>query len=141
MDYYNENFNTPIPPELQKDWLDWVGKESKKTGRNILNDLSSYDMQGYWLNEGRQNKSYEVNIPEKPSDHYPDTYKKPNHPTFSDDSIYHGQSGFIGGHWEQVGKKWKFTPSKTNLSFNSPQRLFEYFRRTDPDSTLVLPGE
>ena len=30
--------------------------------------------------------------------HYPDTFKKPNHPTFSDESIYHSEAT-LGGRW------------------------------------------
>lgn len=32
------------------------------------------------------------------SGHYPDTFKKPNHPTFSDESIYHSEAT-PGGRW------------------------------------------
>lgn len=34
------------------------------------------------------------------SGHWPDTYKKPNHPTFSDQSVYAKQAPEKAGHWE-----------------------------------------
>ncbi len=74
--------------------------------------------------------------------HYPDTFKKPNHITFSDESMYHGKDGAEGGHWQQLddGKHWSFTPGKTNLEKYSPQQLLDYFKKYEPEETLVLPG-
>jgi hypothetical protein len=77
-----------------------------------------------------------------PGQHYPDTYKRPNHPTFSNESMYHGQGGAEGGQWE-VGRdgKWMFTPGRTNLEHYSVEELQDYFKRVEPDSKLNLPSE
>lgn len=72
--------------------------------------------------------------------HLPDTYKKPNHITFSDESQYHGVDGNVGGKWKELpGGKWSFTPGATNLKNYSPQELKDYFVKNEPDATLVLP--
>lgn len=47
-----------------------------------------YDLQGYWLNNNKQFPLMDQ--------HLPDTYKKPNHPTFSIESQYYsGQPNAI----------------------------------------------
>lgn len=87
-----------------------------------------------------------------PGQHYPDTYKKPNHPTFSDESRYHGTMGYRhpqtgepvkpeGGHWEKDGDQWTFTPGRSNLEFHTPQELIDYFKKNEPDAKLILPGQ
>jgi hypothetical protein len=76
-----------------------------------------------------------------PGQHYPDTYKKPNHPTFSDQSMYHGQGGAEGGHWDtNPDGTWTFTPGRTNLENFSADALRDYFQRVEPGNTLNLPA-
>jgi hypothetical protein len=76
-----------------------------------------------------------------PGQHYPDTYKKPNHPTFSDESIYHGKGGAEGGHWnKESGGSYSFTPGKTNLEHFSPSQLQDYFKKVEPGNKLNLPA-
>ena len=93
---------------------------------------ADYDLRGAWK-EG---------IKPDERGHLPDTYKKPNHITFSNESIYHNQGGNIGGEWKELpGSKWSFAPSKTNLTNTPTDKLQEYFKKYEPDSTLVLPQE
>jgi hypothetical protein len=81
--------------------------------------------------------------------HFPDTYKKPNHPTFSDESIYHGKDLGLdngmkaeGGHWDTGdNEKLTFTPGKTNLMFHSAQDLIDYFAKYEKNVQLNLPGQ
>ena len=74
--------------------------------------------------------------------HAPDTYKLPNHITFSDESIYHGKDGNQGGHWEQApDQSWTFTPGPTNLKNHSREELQDYFNRVEPGNRLNLPPE
>jgi hypothetical protein len=70
--------------------------------------------------------------------HMPDTYKKPNHITFSDESIYNDGGA---GHWEQIDKHWYFTPGPTNLKNYSMEELRRYFKKNEPDATLVEPQQ
>lgn len=72
-----------------------------------------------------------------PGQHYPDTYKLPNHMTFSDESIYN-KDGAEGGHWGLEDGKDTFTPGKTNLENHSPDELRDYFKRVEPDTKLIL---
>lgn len=43
--------------------------------------------------------------PDPKSGHWPDTYKKPIHPTFSNESQYAGNRPDLSGHW--VGDTWQ----------------------------------
>lgn len=38
--------------------------------------------------------------PDPETGHWPDTFKKPNHPTFSNESIYYPYAPQKAGHWE-----------------------------------------
>ena len=90
-----------------------------------------YDMRG----------AFKAGIGAAGNGHYPDTYKKPNHITFSDQSIYHGKDGNFGGKWEKLeGGKWAFTPGPTNIKNYSMEQLADYFRRFEPDSELRAPS-
>ena len=72
--------------------------------------------------------------------HMPDTYKLPNHITFSDESIYHGKDGNQGGKWEKAPDgHWLFTPGKTNLEQHTPEELRSYFAANEPEASLVMP--
>lgn len=74
-----------------------------------------------------------------PGQHYPDTYKLPNHITFSDESIYHSDVN-QGGHWGQDEQgKDTFTPGPTNLQNYSFSQIKDYFQRVEPDVKLIVP--
>ena len=71
--------------------------------------------------------------------HLPDTYKKPNHITFSDKSQYNNGGA---GHWENLGNdKWSFAPGPTNLRYHSMDELRDYFKNYKPNSTLLEPKQ
>ncbi len=75
-------------------------------------------------------------MPRDDRGHTTDKFKKPNHPTFSDESQYSGQNGNVGGHWGDDGT---FTPSNTNLTQHTSAELQQYFKQNEPDTKLVLP--
>jgi len=128
---YSERYNTPIPPERQAEFNQWVAAQTKATGKNPLHDRYDYDVQGdYLAGAGRDERG-----------HGSDQFKKPNHTTFSDQSIYHGKDGHQGGHWNQDagGNYVSYQPSDTNLQFRSPEELQQYFKQVEPN-TKLLPG-
>ncbi len=74
-----------------------------------------------------------------PGQHYPDTYKLPNHPTFSDQSIY-SEPNAQGGQWgKNDNGSWNFTPGAANLQHFTPKQLQDYFGRVEPGNNLILP--
>lgn len=123
---YTDKYNTPIPPEKQAAFNSWVQSKKQATGKNPLGDRYDYDVNGYWLS-GAAND---------PRGHGPDTFKKPNHPTFSDESIYNGVNGNYGGHW---GDDNTYSPSPTNLQHRSMGELQDYFKQVEPDVKLKQP--
>lgn len=116
-------YNTSLSAEDEIEFQDWAATA------NRLNDLYNYDLRGAWLAGYRD-----------VSGHFPDTYKKPNHPTFSDESRYHHQDGYAGGHWSEVAGVTHYLCTETNLYFNGGRSgLTDYFRTTEPGVILDFP--
>jgi hypothetical protein len=113
---YADRFNTALNEEELSQFNDWVAKESERRGRNILMDRGAYDVQGFWKS-GDYKKMDQDN-------HGTDTWKKPNHPTFSNQSKYHGIDGFYGGNWNPDGG---YQPSKQTASLYGPSYYAKMF--------------
>src|SRR5205085_1014692 len=98
-------YNTKLTPEEETQFATWKEKYAPNdTGRD-------YDLRG----------AFKAGLtPDSKSGHWPDTFKKPSHPTFSNESMYHGTDGNIGGTWGRENDKDTFTPSETNLK-NMPR--------------------
>lgn len=85
-DYYN----TRLTPEEEAKFQAWAKGKKNAAGGDLLKDVYDYDVRGWWLDGA-----------ERAADgHGPDLFKKPNHPTFSQESIYHGSEGRRGGRWD-----------------------------------------
>ncbi len=120
---FRNQYNTELPQESVEPFFLWAMEESKQKGRNIFNDMQDYDLQGYFLSGMWKGGS---------GGHGPDTFKKPNHPTFSNESMYHGVDEYKGGKWGENS----FTPSETNLEFFNKGQYSDYFMRFEPGITL-----
>lgn len=118
------DFNTPLSPEEEAAFQKWAGTRIK--------DTYDYDLRGAWKDIAAGK------ISEDDRGHLPDTYKKPNHPTFSNESIYSSKD-MPGGKWVEKNYKWQYIPSQTNLRYRTPEELSEYFKKHEPDVRLVLP--
>lgn len=117
-------YNTKLSPEDEKKFEAWA----KANGR--LGDVADYDLRGAW----------KANAKEADNGHLPDTFKKPNHPTFSDESQYSNPTNGVGGKWQQdTDGKWAFYPSEANLKNMTPDELRAYFQKEEPDAKLVMP--
>jgi hypothetical protein len=112
---YSDRYNTKLSDADEQAYQKWA----KQNGRE--NDTYDYDMRGAWLAGAKAGDN----------GHFPDTYKKPNHPTFSTESIYNG-NGNYGGSWGDNS----FTPGTTNLMLHSVPELQDYFQRVEPGSSL-----
>ena len=113
---FTKQFNTELTPEETANFNSWANQQP----RNIDDEKYDYDIQGWWKN----NQSQSLN-----DGHLIDQFKKPNHPTFSDQSQYHGKNGLQGGTWNQLpDKSYTFTPGSTNLENFSPAELQDYFK-------------
>ncbi len=113
----------PSTPSLDADYQNWVKS-------NHLTPTDDYDLRG----------AYDAGTQPDQRGHLPDTFKLPNHITFSDESQFNGKDGNEGGHWEQDSQgKWSFTPGPTNLKNHTVEELQDYFKKYEPDATLNLP--
>jgi hypothetical protein len=124
-------YNTKLSPEQEQQYQAWVKYQSTKTGRDMSNDTADYDLRGAFLNNAQQSAD----------GHFPDTYKKPNHPTFSDQSMYNGKDGYVGGTWGGQENAPTFTPGATNLQLHGKQGLQDYMQRVEPNTKLVDPAQ
>lgn len=129
--WYNR-YNTPLNDDERRGLYQFLMDLSMQEGRNAFNDLNNYDMAG----------AYKVGQNEQGGNgHFTDTFKKPNHPTFSDESQYHGTYGYYGGHWSEDNGVWSFSPSSWNLENLPAEEMKRYFAENDPEARLVLPEE
>ncbi len=100
---------------------------------NSLTETPDYDYRG----------AFEAGLkPDPETHHLDDTFKKPNHITYSNDSRYAREKGApAAGKWV-AGEdgKWTFYASPTNVAnAGGIDALRDYFRRNEKDVTLVLP--
>lgn len=125
MDDLTDQYNTPLSPEEEQAFHLWAGSR--------VRDTYDYDLRGAYKDSGGSPIG---------EGHFPDTYKKPNHPTFSNESIYHGKDGHEGGAWMKMPSgQYTFTPGRTNLESYGASGLQDYFNRVEKGNTLVLPQE
>lgn len=132
---FSERYNTRLTPDEERQFQRWVTEQSKAQKRDMSRDVYDYDLRGFWKSGGEFDEE---------SGHGGDKFKKPNHPTFSTGSQYHGTDGYQGGLWgspQQKGQPWTFTPSKTNLEMMPLPALQRYFASPAEAgrSVLVLP--
>jgi len=129
----SRNYETKLLPEQMPAFQAYVENLAVLQGRpvpDVLRDVHDYDLQGAFLS-GLQ-----------PDDrgHLQDTYKKPNHPTFSDQSRYNGIDGNQGGVWDQVNGADRFRAGMTNVqNMGGANGLRQYFNQYEPGVRLVLP--
>lgn len=121
MSDYSKQYNTPLNKTdlgLYEKWFNSLPSHQRNT--------IDYDMQGVFASGIRGKNG-----------HFPDTYKKPNHPTFSMESKYSGVDGHTGGEWRNILGVEVFVPSRTNFTQNKPSFLREYFKQVEPNSLLL----
>lgn len=121
-------FDTELSDAEESQFQEWVAKRSKAEGRDVSRDLEDYDLRGAWKSGAASDDN----------GHLPDTFKKPNHPTFSEESKYSTPDD-PGGRWsaDKAGK-YVFTPSKRNIRNLGESGLVEYFRKYEPDAKLSI---
>jgi hypothetical protein len=112
-----EFYNTRLGPEEFVKFKRWAEKDP-----DIRLNLHDYDMQGWWL------ENYKNNTLDDHQGHFTDKYKKPIHATFSKESKY-SNNITEGGDWIPSGDNfWSFKPSEYQLSQKGYlSRLRNYF--------------
>lgn len=98
-------------PEERDEFLAWLQMMPKRFQSSI-----DYDMAAYWKSLPEDKRRGDVTVGE--DEHLPDTWKKPNHPTFSTESIYH-REGDDAGTWDESGN---YVPSTARLERDAKER-------------------
>lgn len=131
--WFVDKFNTKLTANEEEKFIKWVETASLRNRRNIGDDLESYDLRGFWKNGNKEDVlSFAL------GGHAPDTWKKPNHPTFSKESIY-SVGEYEGGDWLS---ETEFSPSVKMLKTTHPiLKLHDYLRKHGEGVRLVLPKE
>lgn len=120
---YSDQYNTQLSAEDEAKFQTWA----KEQGRE--KDVYDYDLRGFW----KAGEEFADN------GHGSDQYKKPNHPTFSDQSKYSSPEQ-MGGKWTEDKKGTvTFTPSEQNLKMMGEENLRKYFAEHEPDVILNIP--
>ena len=122
---FSDRFNTKLSDEDEEAFQAWAKENHREK------DVYDYDLRGAWkeLQSG--------SMSEDQRGHLGDKYKKPNHPTFSSESIY---SNGDGGRWSvDASGANVFTPGR-KLSEAEADYLREYFARVEPGVVLNLSG-
>lgn len=84
-DKESRDYDTKLTAEDEKKFLAWKKEYAPKDSGY------DYDLRG----------AFKAGLKPNPkSGHWPDTYKKPNHPTFSNESKYAKDRPDLAGHWE-----------------------------------------
>ena len=107
--FYKDAYDTPLSKDEQVLYDMWYRKAVKEKIVNPI-DHGVYDIPGFWQSDEWKRKDGRG--------HGTDTFKKPNHITFSNESKWSSQQGgspFKGGSWEEDGG---FKPGKDNFYSN-----------------------
>lgn len=118
-----KEYNTRLSPQEEARFAMWAAAQ------NRMGDLEDYDLRGAWKADAQAAQN----------GHLPDTWKKPNHPTFSAESQYSTPQN-PGGSWQPAGNdQWTYWASPANLQYRNATSLADYFKQVEPTNTLVLP--
>ena len=119
---FTDQYNTQLTPEEEREFQAWAKAEGRQ------GDVFNYDLRGAWkeLQSGTMS--------EDARGHLGDKYKKPNHPTFSDQSIYSTEEN-RGGHWSVENGQDVFVPGR-ELSAAEANYLQQYFAEREPGVQL-----
>lgn len=111
-------YETALSPEDELEFAKWKAQYAPKDSG------VDYDLRGAFKAALRPGKN----------GHWPDTFKKPNHPTFSDESIYAKYRPDLAGHWE--GEKYIPPTSAPGATRN----LDAFLGSLGHDVAAIAPG-
>ena len=117
---YHDYYNTDLGDLEESAYQIYLDYQNRERGRDLDWDQGAYDGRGFW----RSGASLGSN------GHATDTYKKPNHPTFSNESKYADQYN-PGGVWSP-NKPYTYTPSNRTKSLYRKEQI-QYHLQDDTD--------
>lgn len=118
-------YTTKLNPKEEFEFRRWYKTlaDKKELNPNFDAEEHYYDYRGFWKNEDRYGiLNGDSNV------HFTDRYKKPGHPTFSNESIY-SKGNTIGGNWVQdKNGNWLFNHSEYTKRYKNKTK--EYLKGT-----------
>lgn len=117
-------FGTTLSAPKEEEYQRW-----RQALSPALQNEGDYDLRG----------AFSGNAQAASNGHLPDTYKLPNHITFSEGSQYSDPTN-PGGQWIDKDGKWSFWASPANTQYHTPAQLGAYFKQYEPDASLILPS-
>lgn len=109
----SSDYGTTLSPEENIKYEAWRSKLPKN-----LQYEGDYDLKGLWKSNPLVKPSANL--------HFPDTYKLPNHPTFSNESIYfNDQTRNNAGHWQESDSDWMYIPYNPNVKDTVVERKMQ----------------
>lgn len=94
---------TPIPKTRLSPAQDSTYQAWRSQLPQPLQYEGDYDLRRLWLENPGIKPSANM--------HFPDRYKLPNHPTFSNESMYFNPTNqYMAGHWVETDSSWNYTP-------------------------------
>ncbi len=101
-------YETKLSKQDEKEFQTWFASAKENGIIHPQDNGADYDFRGFWtdlVKNNHSNKQYSTET------HFPDTYKKPNHETFSVESKYaKGNMKKYAGIWNRNN----FIPPKTS---------------------------
>ena len=119
-----EQFNTVLSEKDEKLFQSWA------YGNGRIGDLYDYDLRGAWK------EIVSGSMSEDERGHLGDKYKKPNHPTFSTESVYANARPDRAGTWSRTAKGINVFTKPDGSSMNEDRYLKKYFQLREPNSIL-----
>lgn len=116
---------TKLNPAEESSYQTWRTKLPKN-----LQYEDDYDLRGFY----KENPKFDVN---DPSQHLTDKYKLPNHPTFSNESMYYKGNENYGGTWKSYDYGDIYTPNNPETK----QSKVEWRRGFDSKDKVVVNGK
>jgi hypothetical protein len=121
-------YDTRLSPDEEAKFQAWRSKLPPD-----LQNTGDYDLRG----------AFRANAKEAANGHLPDTFKKPNHMTFSAESQY-STPDRPGGTWAQIGPEdaknptgvWQFNATPANLQAHTADDLLNYFQAVENNKTV-----
>ena len=133
--FFRQAFNTQLSPDEEQEFRRWALTNKRDPDMETID----YDLRGFWKEGGAFGEN----------GHATDRYKKPNHPTFSVESMWHNTKSpsgttYVGGTWNSPdpvsGRRGSFSPSIEMLrTTHPPAFLARYMKEREPDYDLLLP--
>lgn len=130
---FTDRYNTPLTPQEEAEYRTWLN-----TVHPRQRNTRDYDLQGYYkaARDGIDPSRFKLAVDPEGNLHFDDRFKKPNHYTFSTDSMYSGRDGYYGGQWHELGNnKYSYTINPSNLYSNA--ELQDYFNRNEIGNILI----